>query len=242
MIPQTRKDHRRLQNEKTFTCTALYWLGFVNLVFLTISLVLVITGTLNHVSFNGNSVFGGRINAPAALPISFGFLLTLTALFGIISVCYRNSVLLCAYICFLSTLILIELPLGIIGFMVKSRVLKMITDSLRSAESKYTTDIFVASIWDTLQRELKCCGINRHSEWLYYLNGSSLPDSCCVVYSLSCGNFAIATGGFYKSGCTNAIAQWADKHEAAMAVLFTVIIVIQLLSLILSRTYNRSIR
>lgn len=233
MIPQTRK---------TFTCRVIYWLGFVNLVFLAISLILVIAGALIHITWNGNSLFVGRINASAALPISFGFLLTLTAVFGIISISYRNSVLLCAYICFLSTLILIELPLGIIGFMVKSRVLKMITDSLRSAESKYTTDIFVASIWDTLQRELKCCGVNRHSEWLYYLNGSSLPDSCCVVYSLSCGNFAVSTGGFYQSGCTNAIAQWANKHEAAMAVLFTFIIVVQLLSIILSRTYNRSMR
>lgn len=242
MIPQARKDQRPLQNEKTFTCPVIYWLRFVNLVFLAISLILVIAGALIHVSLNGNSVFGGRINAPAALPISFGFLLTLTAVFGIISITYRNSVLLCAYICFLSTLILIELPLGIIGFMVKSRVLKMITDSLRSAESKYTTDIFAASIWDTLQRELKCCGVHRHSEWLYYLNGSSLPDSCCVVYSLSCGNFAVSTGGFYQSGCTNAIAQWANKHEAAMAVVFTFIIVLQLLSIILSRTYNRSMR
>lgn len=213
-------------------CLSKHCLVFVNFVFLVLALVLLFVGIIIQNSLSGNyDLFSGYASTPAALMIAFGALLSFTSLLALLGVCCRSYCLLSVYICSLVVLVIVELSVGIAGFVAKSHVLSIVTNSMRSAESKYTSDHLVFVTWDSVQRNLKCCGVEKYDEWFPYLGNSSLPDSCCIVYAVDCGLVATEIGKFYQTDCSSAISYWADKHAILIAVFFSSIIVFQLLLL-----------
>lgn len=217
-----------------------YYLLIINIILLLSSLGIFIVGGIVKSDLNANySLFREHVNNPLAFLITFGVGLCLAVLITFISVYRQNHVMLSLYIFVMALLVVIELSVGIAIFVTKSRVLSLITQSLRSAESVYSSDHVAALAWDSVQRGWRCCGLYRHDEWFRYLGRSSLPRSCCVRYSSGCGNDAVQTGNFYQTGCASALSQWAHKAEITTAVLTTFLMSLQLLSLPLARRYQR---
>ncbi|CAE1297233.1 unnamed protein product [Acanthosepion pharaonis] len=155
-------------------------------------------------------LFNEHLRAPAALTIFFWRLTLLLALLALLSV-YFEATVYCL-----------------------SHALSLIGDSLRLAESRFTSDHFAGSTWNSVQRELKCCGVDNYEEWFSYLGNSSVPDSCCTLYAIDCGKVALKAGNFYPTSCANAISKWAENNGIYIAILVTFIIIFQLLSLFLS--------
>lgn len=201
---------------------------------------MLIAGPINHGYLNGNCrLFTTYTSVPSALTINFGVVLSLTVVLAVISVYCRNDSLLSVPIYTLTQLMIIELAVGISGFAVKPRVLDTITDSLRSAESKYTSDNLSHSSWNSFQQDLKCCGLYRYDEWFHVLGNSSLPDSCCISYGVGCGRDALSSDNFYQTGCASAISRWAHRHEISFAVLLPLMLILQFFALVCSRSYIR---
>lgn len=216
-------------------CLPKHCLVFVNVSFLILSIVLLNIGAIIQASLVSNyHLFNEHLGAPAALTIFFGALLSFMALLALLSVYCRSHCLLSVYICSLVVLVVIELSLGIAGFLTRSHALSLIGDSLRLAESRFTSDHFAGSTWNSVQRELKCCGVNNYEEWFSYLGNSSVPDSCCTLYAIDCGKVALKAGNFYPTSCASAISKWAENNGIYIAILVTFIIIFQLLSLFLS--------
>lgn len=220
-------------------CSSRFCLVFINVIFLVVSTVLLVIGAIIQASLDGNyGLFRGHLNIPAALTLAFGSFLLATSVLALLSVFCRSNSLLSAYICMLVLLIVIELSVGIAGFVTKSPVLSLITDTLRSAESKYTGVRFVKVTWDSVQRNLKCCGVYHYKEWFRYLGNSSIPDTCCTIYTIDCGRVAVP-GYFYETGCSRAISAWADSHEITIAVLYSCIVTLHLVCLLCLKRYLR---
>lgn len=216
-------------------CSPTPWLVFINIIFFVISLVVLIIGTIIQTSLGDSySLFNGYINAPAALTITCGALLSLTAMLAFISIYCRSRVLLSVYVFVVTFLIVIELSVGATYVVAKSYVLDIITGSLRSAESKFANDHFSSSTWNSVQRDLKCCGVDSYKEWFYYLGNSSVPDSCCILYTVGCGVNATTTANCFQPDCATAITEWADGHALSMTIFLAFIVSLQLLSLLFS--------
>lgn len=224
-------------------CSSKYCIVFVNLIFVLLALVLLIIGSTIQISLNGNyGMFSDHVSTPVALIISFGALLSLSSLLALLGVYFRSHFLLSVYVFTMFVLIVVELSVGIAGFVVKSRVLSLIADSMRSAEPKYTINHFASADWDSVQRDLKCCGVDSHNEWFAYLGNSSLPDSCCIVYTVDCGCDAVSTANFYQTSCNDAISTWTRRRETPAAILFPFIIIFQTLSVLCSKRYRKTIQ
>lgn len=62
-----------------------------------------------------------------------------------------------------------------------------------------------ATVWDKLQKEFKCCGINSPADW----NRDPLPDSCCFTPTAGC---SLNGTDHYKGGCLQDLTDWVEKH------------------------------
>lgn len=219
-------------------CSSKQYLIFANLVFLILAFVLLLIGAVIQSSLAGDySLFHKHLATPASLTIAFGVILSFTALFAIVSVYYKHHKILSVYSGVLVILIVIEVCVGIAGFVTKPHVLNLIKDSMRLTESKYTVDNSVSATWDSLQRDLKCCGVDQYKEWFRYLGNASLPDSCCVLYTIDCGRNSTVINDFYLTGCATAVSYWTGRHEISIAILFTFLIIFQILSVLASKRY-----
>ena len=216
-------------------CTAKHCFVFINIIFLLLSVVLLNIGILIQTTLNGNyPLFRGHLGAPAAIIVAFGALLSIMALIALLGVYCRSNRLLSVYIYSQIVFIVIELSLGIAAFLTRSHALRIIKESLLSAESKYASEGFASSTWNSIQQELKCCGVDHYVEWFKYFGNYSLPDSCCALYKVDCGRTALENGNFYDRDCISAIFKWAQENGISVAVLVTFIIIFQILSLFLS--------
>ena len=58
---------------------------------------------------------------------------------------------------------------------------------LDEAMKNYGKSEGVTKAWDLGQKDFKCCGSTNYTLWAKYLNGSSVPDSCCTPKNLAAG-------------------------------------------------------
>ena len=221
-------------------CTSKFGVILTNAILFVISLVMIIAGavTQNYLTINYRLIIGS-ISTPASFTIVFGSLLLLTAMLALISIFCRNYILLSIYIYTLGFLLIIQLGIGIAGFVMKSLMLRMIVDALLSAEPRYLSDSLANSTWNAVQRDLLCCGLHRHDEWFYYFGNSSLPDSCCIHYTPGCGEVAVKTGNVFETDCASAINVCAKKYEIQFAILLPIMLTLEFVSLVCARRHVR---
>ncbi|CAE1297235.1 unnamed protein product [Acanthosepion pharaonis] len=144
---------------------------------------MLIAGAIIHSSLKKNyRLFTACISVPSTLAITFEVVLSLTVLLSLISVNRRNDVLLSVHIYTLALLMIIELAVGISRFALKPIVLETITDSLRFAESKYTSDSLSRFSWNSFQDDLKYYGLYRYDEWFLVL-GNFLFQTLAAFFS-----------------------------------------------------------
>lgn len=210
---------------------------------MVLALVLIIIGAVIQGSFYGSSsLLYGYISVPAGLTMAFGALLLVASLIVLVCVYCESASALLVYMLLLSTLIIIELAAAIASLVMKTYILSMITDSLRSAQLKYTDNHSASLTWNSVQRDFKCCGVDHYKEWFHYFGNSSVPDTCCVDYSVDCGSLAAVNDNLLKTSCSVAIELWTKSHQIPATILFIFVLFMQFFSLLLSLCHSRSLR
>lgn len=60
---------------------------------------------------------------------------------------------------------------------------------VKEALENYKINASETRVWDHLQQEFECCGLNNYSDWYGQgdFDNHSLPDSCCFLFTLGCG-------------------------------------------------------
>ena len=216
-----------------------YYLLFVNTLFTIFALLMFSVGILIQSTFHGASgLFGASINVPSSLSILLGFLFTVTSLLAFLGISFKSSRTLSLYSYVLLLLVIAELSVGISGFVFKSHMLKLITNSMSSTEAEYTKNNITKDTWDFIQQNLQCCGVHNHSEWFHYLGKLQLPDSCCLSKNSDCGRTAISDGNFQKTPCSNTISKLTRKNSVVAAVLLPTILILEIFSALGSKIYQ----
>ena len=223
-------------------CSSKFYLILLNCLFVIFSLALISIGAIIQSSFYGSSsVLHNYVCVPASLTVSFGVILLVMSIMAIVFVYCRSITLLYIYICFLSLLLTIELSAGIASLIMKSYLVNLVSDSLRSAQRDYPYVNSTSLMWDSIQRDLKCCGVDHYEEWFSYLNESSVPDSCCVDYSYDCGSQAVLDDNIIKTSCSEALAIWIDGRQVTVSGTLVFLFLMQTLSFLLAYCHSRSL-
>lgn len=245
-IPLVAKENKLIlklteRTERGEMCSSKCFFIVANLILMALSLMLLIFSAIIQDFDSSYILFREYACTPTGLSIIFGSCLLCISWFALASVCLRSTFLLSVYFCILFVVTVVEVAIVIALLVMRSHVMNLITDSLLLAESKYAGDATASKTWNTLQRDLKCCGVDGHDEWFRYLGGSSVPDSCCVLYSVGCGSEAVRTGNFYETGCATAISNWSHRHVITIAIFFSLAMLSQIFSLLTSQIYRQTI-
>ena len=65
-----------------------------------------------------------------------------------------------------------------------------------------------------VQKDFKCCGVEKYTDWEQVMGGGNVPDSCCKVETEGCGN-GFNDEEIYTEGC---LATLKDYSNIAIGV------------------------
>ncbi|CAF0914210.1 unnamed protein product [Brachionus calyciflorus] len=194
-----------------------------------------------------------------------GFILFCLAVCGLLGVLNEQVTLAKAFLIGIIALMIIELTLVFMIYSYKKEIMEHANTIFKKFIVQYNDDDDIRILVDTIQSDLKCCGISSPNDWernAYYKCSSistlacSVPASCCYNYSpeqvkfnMFCGvgiRNNTQTDKLYKkihiTGCKYSIYSFLDyKHKLTSSVL-TGILIPQLIGVILIASYIITLR
>lgn len=210
-------------------------LGALNVMFVLLSILLFTFGLLIRESFYGrSSLLSSYVNVPATVTMSFGGIIFVMSLVGLVGIYKRSKHILYGVTAMIVFVIGLEIGVGASCSVMQEHVLKLITHSLRSTEQSYGQSPSASATWDSIQRNIECCGVDSYKEWYLHLNHSGVPDSCCIDYSVGCGRDAVKENNLFLISCDAAIQNWAHKHQIPSIVVYGIFVILQVTTIILT--------
>lgn len=134
--------------------------------------------------------------ASAQLMIGVGVIVTIIAFVGCCGACLLNKCLLMTFFVLMLIIFICEIAVVAVGYAFKDKVLNQLDKDMDKAFfKKYGSgDTALDKGIDTMQKELKCCGVTNYTQWkdsmwLQNMTDQSyrFPDSCCKKIEKDCG-------------------------------------------------------
>jgi len=160
--------------------------------------------------------------------IGIGAAIVLVGSLGCLCTVKGKSFLLYLYAAFLVIVFVVELSVGIAGFVYRSKLEEGFKKGLDEAMDNYHDDEQKRDAMDGLQEGLECCGRQSYSDWFSRptWNGEhtapqSVPKSCCIHVSPECDNTNLPTPGteetnstlpVWTEGCHSKVASFMEKN------------------------------
>lgn len=140
---------------------------------------------------------------------------------------------------------------------VEEQTKKMLKDSLVKYYSGKNESDAVTVVWDQLQANFKCCGVDNYEDFDEKLHWSNrkerIPASCCVLdgdpiklkpKSPSCTNDPSESNSYYNKGCYESILEWSMANIQILSIIYIVLMAIEVIGIFfaccLTSTINSS--
>nr|AXV45346.1 CD63 [Lateolabrax japonicus] len=223
-----------------------YLLFFFNFIFWLCGLALIVVGILVQMALHNTFMIrdASASGAPIVL-IGIGVVIFFIAFFGCCGAWKENYCMVTTFAVLISLVIIVEIAAAIAGYVFRNKLSAVVQDSLTEMIQKYNngTADFKRSV-DQLQEDLKCCGVNSSSDWRSFRpEGNSVPDSCCVNVSKSCGQGAMTNPAkVYQKGCHDAMVALLKKNIQWVIVAALVIAFLQIMGIVFACMLMRGIR
>ncbi|KAK7884922.1 hypothetical protein WMY93_028045 [Mugilogobius chulae] len=223
-----------------------YLVFFFNFIFWLCGMALIVVGVMVQVSLH-NTVMIKDASASGApiLIISLGVIVFLIAFFGCCGAWKENFCLLTLFVVFMSLIIIAEIAAAILAYIYKGKVEVVVQDSFADMISKYNTssEEFRKGV-DSLQHNLKCCGVNSSLDWRSaFPQGNTVPDSCCITETKGCGEGAMTDASkVYQEGCQKAVEKLLKDNVQWVIVAALVIALLQVMGVVFACMLMRGIR
>ncbi|XP_018299820.1 tetraspanin-5 isoform X1 [Mycetomoellerius zeteki] len=242
-MPAVRK-YRRDTSE--VSCCLKYVIFGFNVMFWWLGLGIMAVGVwawTEKDTFNNLSRLTNVALDPAFILILVGTVTFIIGFTGCVGALRENTCLLAAYAIFLALLLLMEMTVGVLGFIFKDWIKSQATGGFQAFIIHYREDPDQQNLIDWIQEDwLQCCGIEGPKDWdrNNYFNCSSsdigsreacgVPFSCCkrkpneIIKNKQCGydvrkpsyNFEVAKV-IYEKGCIQAGEEWVERNLLAIA-------------------------
>lgn len=218
-----------------FIFNFLFWIAGIALIGLGIYVQIQLNKTI--VIQNASSS-----GAPIVL-IIVGAVIFVVSFFGCCGAWKENYCMVTTFAVILTLIFLVEVAAAIAGYVFKDKFKSVIDDALRKTMADYSSNNDTRLAMDTIQQDFQCCGANASSDWRNYapFKNGSLPDSCCINETKSCGANPVSTNIFSK-GCEAGIKDWLEKNLKIIAGVAIGIAAFELLGIIFACCLMKGIR
>ncbi|KAK0092188.1 hypothetical protein PV326_001976 [Microctonus aethiopoides] len=184
---------------------------------------------------------------------------------GCVGALRENTCLLATYAVFLGSLLLLEMTLGVLGFIFKDWIKTQATGGFQAFIIHYRDDPDQQNLIDWIQEDwLQCCGIEGPKDWdrNNYFNCSSseigsseacgVPFSCCkrepneITKNKQCGYNVRKPGNnsdvlIHEKGCIQACEEWIEKHVLIIATISIATLFTQILGICFAQNLRTDI-
>ncbi|KAG5312183.1 TSN5 protein, partial [Pseudoatta argentina] len=240
-MPAVRK-YRRDTSE--VSCCLKYVIFGFNVMFWWLGLGIMAVGVwawTEKDTFNNLSRLTNVALDPAFILILVGTVTFIIGFTGCVGALRENTCLLAAYAIFLALLLLMEMTVGVLGFIFKDWIKSQATGGFQAFIIHYREDPDQQNLIDWIQEDwLQCCGIEGPKDWdrNNYFNCSSsdigsreacgVPFSCCkrkpneIIKNKQCGydvRKPSYTGerSIFERGCLRAGEEWLELNLVPVA-------------------------
>ncbi|CAH3033624.1 unnamed protein product [Pocillopora meandrina] len=167
---------------------------------------------------------------PCGILVGVGVLIFITALFGCCGTCRDNKCCLSTFFALLLIVFALEITTGVLGYIYKDKAKSFVQDGFQDAIKHYDDkDTTLDKAVDGLQKNLKCCGNEKPTDWLPYAlkHHGQYPHSCCPPATLSCTQFNV-----YDKGCLKKLTEEVEDNLSYIMGSGIGLAVLQLLGMI----------
>ncbi|XP_005096507.1 tetraspanin-17 [Aplysia californica] len=192
MHSKRRYNYRSRRDRTEVSCCIKYLMFGFNVLFWVVGLMLL---TIGMWAWAEKDVFANVTQLtnitldPALIFIVVGMSMFSMSFTGCIGALRENTCLLLFFMISLGIIFLMELLIGILGFVYKDWVRDQIQSQVKNMIIKYRDDLDLKNLVDWVQQDwLSCCGVQSYKDWELniYFNCSSpgveacgVPFSCC---------------------------------------------------------------
>ena len=75
----------------------------------------------------------------------------------------------------------LQIGSGIAAFALKGDLKDAIEVNMKTAMGSYTNETEYKDVWDAVQNNFQCCGVEKPDDWYNVLGNNNVADSCCEV-------------------------------------------------------------
>ncbi|XP_076288879.1 tetraspanin 26A isoform X4 [Lasioglossum baleicum] len=264
-MPAVRK-YRRDTSE--VSCCLKYVIFGFNVMFWWLGLGIMAVGVwawTEKYTFNNLSRLTNVALDPAFILILVGSVTFVIGFTGSVGALRENTCLLAAYAIFLALLLLMEMAVGVLGFIFKDWIKLQAAGGFQGFIIHYREDPDQQNLIDWIQEDwLQCCGIEGPKDWdrNNYFNCSSsdigsreacgVPFSCCkrkpneIIKNKQCGydvRKPSYTGerSIFERGCLRAGEEWLELNLVPVAGTVVSTMVLQILGICFAQNLRADI-
>jgi len=181
-----------------------YFMIICNIIFALIGTVLIGFGAYaqieakDYLNFLGNNY----VNTPIFI-IILGAIIFVISFFGCCGASKESKCMMYTYGFFLFIILIAQIGAGIAAFALKGDLKDAIEVNMNSAMGSYTNETEYKDVWDAVQSNFQCCGVEKPDDWYKVLGNNTVADSCCEDgQTTGCGKDKGPTlDGIYPEGC-----------------------------------------
>ncbi|XP_060530047.1 CD63 antigen [Cylas formicarius] len=168
--------------------TIKYLMFLFNLFFVITGIIFIGVGVTVKTVYTDYSYFldGKYFSLPNML-IATGVLIFFVSFFGCCGAIKENWILLAVFSILLIIIFIFEFSAGIAGYVLRDKTVAYLNSTLY--ENLNTYQDHSHGVWDLIQSNFECCGVNGPNDWLPVFQNGSLPVSCCGSVSGTVGAF-----------------------------------------------------
>lgn len=238
---------RRLQTKPVITCLKTFLISY-SLIFWFTGVILLAVGVWGKVTLEPYLHLDSEnsTNAPYVL-IGTGAIIVIFGLFGCFATCRGSPWMLKLYAMFLTLVFLAELVAGISGFIFRHEIKAELNVILNNALATYNqTDARSAAV-DTIQRKLKCCGLQNYVDWnsTTFFHQHGIPESCCkdpgACNPEDLKDLTKAEKVVFQAGCFSLVTEVMESNLGVVAGISFGIAFFQLVGVFLACCLSRYI-
>jgi hypothetical protein len=183
-----------------------------------------------------------KVNS-ATIIIIIGCIVTIITFFGFCGACMKNACMMKTFAGSIIVILLVEAVLVIVIYVHKDDI----KDQMKNALKNYNdgTKDGVTKVWDKLQHNYHCCGVENAHDWSVKFNNTStpdaIPDSCCKKEEQGCGKDALKNPDntdIYSTGCFEKLA----LDTTAAGIVGGLLLAIQLLAILVACCMARGMK
>ncbi|XP_070542373.1 tetraspanin-36-like [Ptychodera flava] len=140
---------------------------------------------------------------PAGILLGAAVFMFITGVIGCIGACKESKCLLGTFFSLILLILLLEVTAAILGFVYKDQIRTGLKDGMNTAIQNYTDPNYEDAV-DSMQKDLKCCGVDNYTDWMktpwYSEHPNSVPTSCCKK-DTNCTGDITKPDLLYTEGC-----------------------------------------